>query len=133
MLLLHGLGRAETKQRLGKSPGSSRGVNLEISWGGVGKAEEEGAAETMLGDIWCLVSKAQAIFWPNASFWQRTLISWGLYRKVRGLRGRVQGKARHRWKSPPSPVLRRAAEKPVYCLINVSAYNKSHFMAQGCN
>lgn len=27
------IGRAETKQKLGKSPGSSRGVNLEDSWG----------------------------------------------------------------------------------------------------
>lgn len=111
MLLLHALGRAETKQRLGKSPGSSRGVNLaEDGWGGVGKAEEEGAAETMLGDIWSLVSEARAIFWPNASFWQRTLISRGLYRRLTEVRGRVQGKARHGRKSPPSPQLRRAAE-----------------------
>jgi len=108
MLLSHALGRAETKQRLGESPGSSRWVNLEEdSWGGGGKAEEEGAAETMLGDIWSLVSEARAIFWLNASFWQGTRNSWGLYRR---LQGRVQDKARHGWKSPSLPQLRRAAK-----------------------
>lgn len=112
MLLPHALGRAETKQRLGNSPGSSGGVNLEDRSGGVGKVEEEEAAETMLGEIWPseVASEAQAIFWLNASFWQRTLISRGLYRRLTGLRGRVQGKARHGRKSPPLPQLRRAAE-----------------------
>lgn len=86
-------------------------MNLEEeSWGGAGKAEEEGAAETMLGDIWSLVSEALAIFWLNASFWQHTLISWRLYRRLTGLQGRVQGKARHGWRSPSPPMLRKAAE-----------------------
>lgn len=111
MLLLHVLGGAETKDRFGEGSGSSREVSLEEdSWGGVGKAEEEGAAEAVLEDIWSLVSKAWAIFWLNASFPQRTLISWGLYRRLMGLRGRVQGKVRHGWKGSSSLPLGTVAE-----------------------
>lgn len=98
---------------------AGRGVNLEDSWGGGGKAEEEGAAETMLGEIWpsAVVSEARAISWLNASFWQCTLTSRGLYRRLTGLQGRVQGKARHGWKSPPSPQLRRKSSQITCCLL----------------
>lgn len=107
---IHWEGQKPSKGRA-KAQAAAGGVSLEEdSWGGVGKAEEEGAAETMLGDIWSLVSEAQAIFWPNASFWQCTLISRRLYRRLTRLWGKVQGKANHRWRSPPSPPLRRAAE-----------------------
>lgn len=90
------IGKDRDQAKAGQKPRQQQGgIWRRDGWGGVGKAEEEGAAETMLGDIWSLVSEARAIFWPNTSFWQCTLISRGLYRRLTGLQGRVQGKARH--------------------------------------
>lgn len=83
---------------------------MDDTWGAVEKAEEERAPKTMLGDVWSLVSEAWAIFWPNASFWQCTLISWRLYKRLTGLQGRGMGKARHGWKSPLFPPPQTAAK-----------------------